>query len=126
MRFARASGGSGSTGRDGSLPSVMRPIPLALLAYCMVWWGVQLFMGAVMSGSPEISDYDYRLFGSVRLSHVWLTVHCGWMVLLLLECRSAWNSPPGVRKGHLAGGLLGVVLAFALCWWALRFAKLVS
>ena len=122
MKLWRKTGHADSARSGGSLPAVMRPIPLALLAYSLVWWILMLFMGTLLSGPDGFESLDQHLFGSIRLSHLFLAVHLGWLILLLVDCRSASNSPPGVRKGHLAGAVLGVALSAALSLWALRFA----
>jgi hypothetical protein len=122
MKFGRKSDSPDAGRSDGSLPAVMRPIPLALLAYALVWWIVMLFMGTLLTSPDDVGALDQTLFASLRASHLFLVVHLGWLILLLIDCRSALNSPPDVRKGHLAGAFLGVALSAALCLWALRFA----
>lgn len=110
---------------SGSMLSVMRPVPLALLGYALLLWIVQIYVGSLPTPEGGAREFDRVLFGSVRISHVLLVVHAAWLNLMLIECRRAVSSPPGYRKGHLAGAVLGVALAIALCVWAVRLGGLV-
>jgi len=51
VKLGRTGGQSESARSDGSLPAAIRPIPLALLAYSLVWWIMMLFMGKLSSAS---------------------------------------------------------------------------
>lgn len=115
-------GGESESDAQGSTPFIMRPIPLALLAYAFLLAVVQIAVGVSTGDQNAVADFDRQILGFVRVSHVLLVLHCGWLALMLLEFRSALHSPPGLRKGHVGGALAGVVLAAALCVWALRLA----
>lgn len=111
-----------SEASNGTTPFIMRPIPLALLAYSFLLAIVQIAVGISTSDYNAVADYDREILGFIRVSHLLLALHVGWLLLMLQECRSAWRSPPGLRKGHFAGALAGTILAAALCLWALRLA----
>ena len=107
-------------------PAVIRPIPLALLAYAFLLAIVQIAVAVSTGDRNAVAHFDRELLGTVRVAHLLLALHLAWLALMLIECRTAWRSPPGLRKGHLGGALAGVVLAGALCVWALRLAHLLG